>query len=86
MVAGASKQEARERATREQGFTGYCELACEAPFYKAMSDVRLHPQEADEHLAVALCECTWVRCGALPCCLSRARDRVCNFVHQGGLG
>lgn len=67
-----TRQEARERAAREQGFTGYCELAREAPFYEAMSDVRLHLQKADEHLIVALSE---VYIGALPpppCCLLRA--------------
>ena len=51
-----TQQEARERAAREQGFTGHAELAREAPFYEALADVRQHLQKADEHLTVALSE------------------------------
>lgn len=50
------RQEARERAALEQGFTGHAELARETPFYEAMASVRLHLQKADEHLTVALSE------------------------------
>ncbi len=67
-----TRQDARERAALEQGFTGHAELAREAPFYEAMASVRVHLQKADEHLTVALSE---VYIGAqLP-------PRCCSFNH-----